>query len=396
MGDLVPKRYYSRKERPEEQLKPFPAFVLFHLRVGVRVSLRVIGPLLAGFLFCFYVLGYEFFFRLAEILFIEWPTAAALGAFFLLGLLTARIAAPRVLAGVQGWVRHLPAPRRLHRAMAALSIFLAQTPVLAVCLLLGRTVLEPLSPVDAFFLTGVALAFLAASWTAVILSRALRPRRKKGRRYSRSYQGFALQAALILRPLGRGVVACYIPALLSLGASLLIIANNDLKPESETRIGVFGAVLAQGLLLAEWTRRLALKRPPWAWARSLPTSSGRRILTDAGIAAFLSLPLVPVFARFGRGIWLWSACCLPWLSVRAAAGLRTGAAKRWSVRARFGLEAGLTALALALEPRASLVLLAATPIGFLAAAVKDREQKVGLWDELHQLADGDALSGSGT
>jgi hypothetical protein len=375
-------------------LRSCPAFVLFHLRVGVRVSLRVIGPLLAGFLFCFYVLRYDFFYRLAEILYIESAPEAALVVFFLVGLLVGRIAAPRVLAGVRGWIRHLPASTRLHRTLADLSIFLAQTPVLAVCLFFGRAVLKPLSSADEVRLAAVALAFFAASWTVAASNPALRPRRKSGPRFRRSYQGFAFQAALFLRPIKRSLAACYGLALLSMGAASILLYNNALKTDLELKIGVFGAVLAVGLFLGDLGRRTTLNRPPWVWARSLPMSSASRILTDAAMAAALALPLLAVSARLGRWVWIWTAAALPWLAVRAASSLRTGAAKSWSVRARIGLEALMTALALALEPRASLVLLAASPLAVLAAAAKDRGQKVSLWSELHQLADSDALSGS--
>ena len=85
---------------------------------------------------------------------------------------------------------------------------------------------------------------------------------------------------------------------------------------------------------------------------------------------------------------------MPWLSFRAVGNLRTASVSRWSVRARSGIEAFLTALALALEPRAALIMLGAAPLTFLSAAAKEREQKVSLWNELHQFSEGDALSGS--
>jgi len=343
-----------------------------------------------------YVLKYEFFLRLAEILFLETEPLAAFLILFLLSLLIARIAAPRVLAGIRGWIRHLHASSRLHQNLAALSIVLAQTPILAIIIFFGWAVLKPISSGDRARLAGVVLAAGAASWTVVRLSRPLRSRRRGGPRIRRSFRGFAFQAALYLRPLKLGLIACYIPALVSLGAAALLIANNNLKPDSESRAGVFGAVLAQGLFMAELSRRLMLRRPPWAWARSLPRSAGQRILSDAGLAAILAVPLLALCARFGRGVPLWSACCLPWLSFRAAGSLRTTAVGSWSVRARTGLEALLTALALALEPRASLFLLGASPLAYLGAAAKDREQKVSLWNELHQLPEGDALSGSGS
>lgn len=370
------------------------AFFLFHLRVGVRVSLRVIAPLVAGFFFCLYILKYEFFLRLAEILFKETDPLAAGLIIFLVSLVIARAAAPRVLAGVRGWIRHLPASGSLHRRLAAASILLAQTPVLAILLFFGRAVLRPLSFGDDVRLAGVVLAAGAASWAALPLRNPFLIKRTGRRRFRHCFQGFAFQTAHFLRVLKLGLIAGYLPALISLGAAALFIANNPLGSDSASRAAIFGAVLAQGLFMAEITRRLLLKSPPWAWARSLPRSSRKRVLTDAGLFALFASLLLPLSARAGFGVLLTAACCLPWLCFRAVAGLRTASANRWSVRARSGTESLLTALALALEPRAVYLLLGAAPFAYLFAAAKDREQKVSLWNELHQLADGDTPSGS--
>jgi hypothetical protein len=167
-----------------------------------------------------------------------------------------------------------------------------------------------------------------------------------------------------------------------------------LEPDSAFRAWVFSAVLAQGLFMAELGRRLMLGRPAWAWARSLPWSSGKRILMDAGLAAILASPLLALSIGAGPRAILTAACCLPWLAFRAVGRLRTASVSRWSVRARSGIEAFLTALALALEPRAAFLMLGAAPLTFLSAAAKERGQKVSLWNELHQFSDGDALSGS--
>ena len=240
----------------------------------------------------------------------------------------------------------------------------------------------------------VVLAAGGASWAVLPLGRPFLTKRKGRRQFRHSFQGFAFQTALFLRALRRGLFACYLPALIVPGAAAVFISNNRLEPNSAFRAGLFGAVLALGLFMAELSRRLMLKRPPWAWARSLPWSSGKRILLDAGLAAIFASPLLALSAHFGLRILFLAACCLPWLSLRAVGSLRTASANRWSVRVRSGTESLLTALALALEPRAAFLLLGAAPLAFLSAAAKDREQKVSLWNELHQLSDGDALSGS--
>jgi hypothetical protein len=119
-------------------------------------------------------------------------------------------------------------------------------------------------------------------------------------------------------------------------------------------------------------------------------------LFDAGLAALFSIPLLAVSSQLSPKILFLAASCLPWLSLRSAGRLRTVSANLWSVRAGSGAEAFLTAMALAVEPRGSFLLLGAAPLAYLSAAAKDRGQKVSLWNEFHQLADGDALSGSGS
>jgi len=74
------------------------AFFLFHLRVGARLALRVLAPVLAATLFLYYILRPEFALELARILFLEGGLVESgiMGMLILLAL--ARAVAPRVTA----------------------------------------------------------------------------------------------------------------------------------------------------------------------------------------------------------------------------------------------------------------------------------------------------------
>ena len=79
-------------------MKPEAAFFLFHLRVGARVALRVLAPVLAATFFLYYILRPEFTLELARILFLEGSLveSGTIGALLLLGLARGeRLPAPR-------------------------------------------------------------------------------------------------------------------------------------------------------------------------------------------------------------------------------------------------------------------------------------------------------------
>ena len=112
------------------------AFLRFHLRVGARLAVRILAPVLAVIFFVFYILRPEFILALARALFVEGSLieSGLVGTLLLVGM--ARAVMPRITAGRAGWARSLPADGRALRALEVLSSVVAEMPLLAV---LGRS-----------------------------------------------------------------------------------------------------------------------------------------------------------------------------------------------------------------------------------------------------------------
>lgn len=105
------------------------ALFFFHLRVGTRLALRTLFPLLIVFFAFYYLLGPEFFHSLLALFIAE--SSLFTGSLFAgLTLTIAALAARRVCLGLCGWIRHLPAKSQTHRRLAGLAILLAQAPIL--------------------------------------------------------------------------------------------------------------------------------------------------------------------------------------------------------------------------------------------------------------------------
>jgi len=104
----------------------------FHLRVGVRVGLRLLASVLAGLFAAYYLLRPELFVMLGDHVFIR-STRLTRGVILSLVLLpAASVMASRITMGLDGWIRHLPVPASRHRRLAALAVFVSLLPLLGV------------------------------------------------------------------------------------------------------------------------------------------------------------------------------------------------------------------------------------------------------------------------
>ena len=107
------------------------AFFIFHLRVGIRLALRKLAPVLALIFAAYFIFRPEFFYELAA--------GFVQAGFLMTGLLSTMIslsvagmAASRICHGLDGWIRHLPANGLMHRRLAIFAIFIAQLPILLI------------------------------------------------------------------------------------------------------------------------------------------------------------------------------------------------------------------------------------------------------------------------
>ncbi|MEN6560545.1 MAG: hypothetical protein ABFD52_07215 [Acidobacteriota bacterium] len=414
-------------------MKPEPALFLFHLRVGARLALRVLAPVLAVCLFLYYILRPEFSLELARILFVDGsPVESGLaGSVLLLGL--ARIVVPRIAAGSGGWARSLPARAGMRRLSTVLSVIVAETPMLVVLgglagvvaapdprrvairiagLLIGAAAaglawlparrypwmrLVPLAACFFSFAGDTVIVGLAAAVLAISMARPgldVAPGNRRGPRRSLPARGFF--PALALRAVRGPILIAYIPAAAALGAAWLFLRNNDLAARPAFAVSLIGLALALVVFIAVVADVLASRRPAWPWLHSLPRSAAARVRDDALLLAMLALPLAGGLALLGRpareAVYL--AGPLAWLAIRGAAAMRQAADRPFGAFGQVAVEGAILALVIALLPPASFALAAASPVAFVLARNAERRFKPTLWVERHHSGAGDPLSWS--
>lgn len=405
------------------------ALVLFHLRVGTRVALRSFVLLFAG-LVCVIILQMypvAFVTSIALRFYALRPAPADRSVIIASSLCFAFWAMPQLLAGLHGWVRHLPLSAKYNRRALVLGLVAAQLP-LAVSLLLlaaiahtkGLAVALPLvrycvvltacacaaAPVRRHILTvtfGIAGAFFALSsgpWAlplaagCVILADVIagplrKPRRRRNWRPATSHLEFRISC----RALGWRPAMYYVLCAIPVGAAALFISNNELTGAYAHGSARFGGALATLVLVAGIARQLALRRPPWPLARSFPWSAAQRVGEDAVLLGAYALPLLVLVYWLDSHAVLGTAAVLPVLSVRAAGNMRLMPARRIGMGA-FVLEGFVIAGSCALVAWSPLIWLAATPFVFYFARRAELYQKVTRWLELHYASVGDSLSWS--
>jgi hypothetical protein len=170
--------------------------------------------------------------------------------------------------------------------------------------------------------------------------------------------------------------------------------NNDLAPAVARGAARFGGGLAVVFLLAGLSERLAVRRPVWAWARSLPSSAARRVGEDALLLGACGLVLVAVTAALDAVAALQIAGGLPALAFYSAGALHPRDERPRSVAGLVLAAGSFVAAGITLLPWLSLAALAAAPLLARAAAARDRRHKVSLWQERHHRTAGDPLSWS--
>ncbi len=409
------------------------AFLRFHLRVGARLALRILAPVLAAILFVFYVLRPEFLLALARGLFVEGSLVESglVGTLLLFGL--ARAVTPRIAAGQAGWARSLPADGRTLRALETLSAVVAAAPLLAVLGALAWAVAGPdperialhlagllvgaaaaslfylgvpsslvsrLPPLVACFLSfaGDGAVLLAAAAT-LALALAAPGGAGRGRRRLRHRRG--IPAALFFysvsaRAVGARVLLAYVPAALVLAAGRLFLANNELGARTASALSQFGLALGLAVFIGLEANALAARRPAWPWLRSLPRSAAARVGSDALFLGLNALPLALGLVLLGRPAWELALLAGPlaWLALRGAGAVREAADRPFGPLGHVLVEGTIVSLGVAVLPWLAAILLVASPLAFHLARSAERRFKPSLWAERHHLNAGDPLSWS--
>ena len=405
-------------------------FINFHLSVGTRLALRKLAPILAVAFAAYYLLRPELFNTVFAALLERGSLLMGLVS-SILSLSVAAMAAPRICLGLNGWIRHLPARGLTHRRLAGIAITVAQTPVLLVLALLSLIAFAVFQVSPILYLLGLPILGLASglcvltverniltkplSFAACVLSTSghwifltiavvlliiadqsagsLSPSRKS-RVPQESLSSSLSNAIIVFRALRLRILFPYLPALSVLGLTSLFLSNNSLTPHQMFRAVIFGGTLSIAMFCAFIANALAVRRPPWPWARSLPWSAKQRITTDAMLIGLFAIPILFLVMLIKiQAIWPVSACCAPLVffasfTVRRAFENQLGAV--WQT-----LIVGTSASVLVcLIPLISIVFLAISPLLIKYGAEQEKQQKVSRWLEMHHLAAGDPLSWS--
>ena len=343
-------------------------------------------------------------------------------------------AAPRLSAGMAGWIRHLGFSGRANKYGLLLALAIVQFPLWIALGMLGiiaytqgckvylvlphmglllaaaiyaafpsrrRIVTAGLSAAAAICaLSGKPLAIVSGVLLLVFADFLTETVREKTTRKPWNPAGSFFEWKIAWRALGFQLAGAYAPALPALGATALFVYNNDLKGTLPAAVCRFGGGIASAAFILYAAGILARLRPPWPWARSFPVASWKRVASDALFLGLYAAPLlIPVALINLSSVWF-ILPALPLLSIRAAGRMREIRKRNsdvrdnivrdvWSFLECFGI-AALTALL----PVASIAFMIAAVPAFVAARNADTRQKVSLWQELHYLATGDTINWS--
>jgi hypothetical protein len=348
----------------------------------------------------------------------------------LIAIALAAQALPTLRLGLGGWIRSLPLDHRQHRRATTLALVLPQAPVivgwliaiaavagagpqLSPSLLLGFLVGTVAAgavavPVERGWIARPLALGAAATWTfgtwwsigaslllliawdgvagAITLPGRASPHRGLAHR--------RIGLTITLRALGLRLVGPVTVAVVAVGFAWAYRVNNGFtvaRAAFGTRVTVLvGIVLAAGLV----ADALLVRRRPWPWLRSLPTTARERVIEDGVVVA---IPGLIAWALTVRLDWRTAgvvAAVLPTVALLAVTALRWSSGKLLRATGTlFWLAAPLVA-SVAIWPATAMGWLALAPASLWLAARADRRLVVTGWEPLHHAAAGDSLAGS--
>jgi hypothetical protein len=406
------------------------ALLLFHFSVGVRLAVRGFTPVFSAFLIVIILQTYPVAFvtSIALSVFAGKPPVVEYFALGALAFLFPAWAAPLMLEGLNGWVRHLPLSGTGIRRGLAMALVTVQVPLALVMALLGlvafahgRALFLPVvrvalllisgafaavpcrrQPITAALSLGAAIGLVTGGWwgtlPALFLLAAVDllagPLRDSAPAPAWRSAGPLLSSRIALRALGLAMVRPYLVSLVPVGAALLFTINNLPPPEISAGAARLGGALSLTLLISGVADRLLVRRPVWPWARSLPWTAAGRVLADAFLLAALAAPTLIFSAALNVQAAVEVAAVVPLLALRGAAFVRQARERKTGTGALL-LEGFLVAATIALLEWTWTFWLAAAPAAFWAARKSEMSLKATRWIEHHHASSGDSLSWSG-
>lgn len=406
------------------------ALLLYHLKVGIRLSLRVLVPVMAILFGFYYFLRPEFFLLLAAELFNR-PSTEAVGFFaYIICLLVSVRISPRILSDLKGWIRHLPISGLAHRRIAALSIFISLIPILSIFAILMIVLSISQNKVNAAYFTGMPFLGLAASlavlpvrkktlnlilsscsgilvisgswfyfFTGVILLVLTDILAgplffKKDKKSLKTSSGLFFLSSISWRALGFRLIPPYLYSTGILGLSSLFLTNNNFSFSLSQKILRGAGTLGLVTFFIFLSGQLSYRRPLWPWARSLPWSARQRILRDTFFLGIHLIPLLSVIGFMGLHVMGTLLGCSPLLSVLAARSLNPTLETRFGSAGKILPFGCILSLLMALSSWTALFCLPAFFIALNSAIFEEKNLKVSVWQEVRHLAAGDSQAWS--
>jgi hypothetical protein len=412
------------------------ALIVFHARVGARVAVRALAPVLAAAFGLFYLLRPELFFMLTRRLFVDAePLARGLVVAVVL-LAAAATTRKSICFGLGGWIRSLPVGGWAHRRAAVFAVSLAETPIAALLYIsalvgtqgLPRSALKAMAVNAAIglavasvgaaiavvparngairFVFAAAAAALAgtgdlvyAALAAVMLAAVdylagpLKIPRKSGGRH-RWMIPIRFPALIGLRALGITGWSGYLPAGLVIGLTALFLKNNVLSEPLQRAAMRMGGAMSAAAFMAFTAGFLVSSRAPWPWSRSWPRSARHRILSDALFLGLPALILCLPLSWIGWPAVYGAGALIPAGAARAAGAVNGPRETRSKILGALLLEGSLAAAAFGLWPEAGIAAIFFVPLLVETGARREQTLKVTAWNEMHHDAAGDPGSWS--
>ena len=376
------------------------ALVRFHMAAGARVALRANAVVAAVFVFVFGSAPDG----LATLRALVLGTVSSAGSWGVLAIFAgiclalASAALPRVMLGLSGWMRSLPASRVENRIAAILT--LAATQLFSVAWTALAAVLTlalyhaPLSVAKLLAIPGIIAA--VAAFVVLTADKNLRRREPshvgvwRWVRDTRFAFVHWVRFSWAAVPMAAVLGSLILPAVFIAFAYMILRHNPDLEPAIAHRTVRISGALAVGALAASLSNALLRMRPTWAWSRSLPWSSMQRVIADAiavgapvGIVAMTLLPLDAANAVAVLAI-------VPPVAAASARALRAGATRQTGAAGEVVIVATIAGALIALSPLLGIIPFAATPLIIRAGAVRDRRIVSSCFAELQHDAAADA------
>ncbi|MBN1938664.1 MAG: hypothetical protein JW843_03695 [Candidatus Aminicenantes bacterium] len=420
----------------EPILRITAALLAFHARVGTRVAVRALAPVLATAFGLFYLLRPELFFMLTRRVFVEaepFSRGLIVAAVLLAAAATTR---KSICFGLGGWIRSLPVGGWAHRRAAVFAVTLAEAPItflLYICALVGtqglpRSVtaamavnasvglvvasvaaaaaIVPSRNAAARFIFASAAAALAGSGNLVnaafavavlaavdYLSGPLTISRKSGGRH-RWMVPIRFPALIGFRAMGITGWAGFLPAGLAAGLIALFLRNNDLAEPLQRAAMRLGGAMSAAVFLAFTSGFLVGSRAPWPWSRSWPRSARHRIVSDTLFLGIPALILCLPLSWLGWPAVYGAAALIPAGAARAAGAVNGPRETRSKILGTLLLEGSLAAAIFGLWTEAGIAFLFVTPLLIELGARREQTLKVTAWNEMHHDAAGDPGSWS--